>query len=120
MAPEADAMVIFPAFTVPRTVMVPADRPVAPLPKLRLSRKLVVTFPGTKLPVVLVLQLLAFEFDHLKGVTGFDFETGLVQYLAFVEFLVYEMDGNTRFFFFCSKNGVMHVIAIHAFTAVFG
>jgi len=33
--PEPEAKVMLSAFTVPLTVMVPAARPVAPLPKLR-------------------------------------------------------------------------------------
>jgi len=37
MAPEPDAKVMFPTFTEPLTVIVPAVRPVVPFPKLTAS-----------------------------------------------------------------------------------
>ena len=50
MAPEPEANVRLPASTVPLVVMVPAAKPVAPLPKLRLSLVVVVTL----LPLIAV------------------------------------------------------------------
>lgn len=55
-APEPEAKVMLPALTVPETVMVPAPRPVIPLPKKTRSVVAVVTSAGSNSPVVLVVQ----------------------------------------------------------------
>ena len=41
-----------------------------------------------------MLQLLAFEFNHLEVVAWLDFEPGLVNDLAFIVFIAYKMNGN--------------------------
>ena len=57
MLPEPDAKMRDATFRLPETVMVPAPRPVAPLPKLTVSLPVVVMLvPGVPDPSVLVVH----------------------------------------------------------------
>ena len=68
---------------------------------------------------MVMFQLLYLEFNYLEGIGGFNFKTGLMQYLTLVKSLVGKMDGNARFFFAGGQHGFVDMIAVHAFAPVF-